>query len=294
MPRSLEFPNQAITPRVLSVEREDPPMPKVVSEEQRLANGRNARQSTGPTTPEGKARSARNTLKHGLLARDVVLTDGDVPECREHFDALLADLIAELQPRTLIEETLVERIATGYWRLRRAQRFEVGAIRNVAETPDPDAQALQALRDKLEATRQQLSADRRFVELLDKPVHQLTEQERPELERLLKASGLREFDDRRTHKQVVRRRLPQTIAQLQANVHALSAELETAQRDAVLRRARRSLVTALPDKDALLKVVRYENMLDRQIHRALAELRRLRQMPLRDTPEKTYSQNEPI
>lgn len=269
-------------------------MPKVVSEEQRLANGRNARQSTGPTTPEGKARSARNTLKHGLLARDVVLTDGDVPECREHFDALLADLIAELQPRTLIEETLVERIATGYWRLRRAQRFEVGAIRNVAETPDPDAQALQALRDKLEATRQQLSADRRFVELLDKPVHQLTEQERPELERLLKASGLREFDDRRTHKQVVRRRLPQTIAQLQANVHALSAELETAQRDAVLRRARRSLVTALPDKDALLKVVRYENMLDRQIHRALAELRRLRQMPLRDTPEKTYSQNEPI
>jgi hypothetical protein len=36
-------------------------MTKVVSNEQRLANRQNARHSTGPQTPDGKSRSARNS-----------------------------------------------------------------------------------------------------------------------------------------------------------------------------------------------------------------------------------------
>ena len=37
------------------------------------ANHKNAKKSTGPRTDEGKARVAKNALKHGLLARDTVL-----------------------------------------------------------------------------------------------------------------------------------------------------------------------------------------------------------------------------
>ena len=47
---------------------------------QRKANRQNAKKSTGPRTPEGKARSSQNALKHGLLARDAVMADEDPAE----------------------------------------------------------------------------------------------------------------------------------------------------------------------------------------------------------------------
>ena len=49
----------------------------MTSDKQADANRRNARKSTGPKTPEGKAAVRLNALKHGLLANDVLLPGED-------------------------------------------------------------------------------------------------------------------------------------------------------------------------------------------------------------------------
>jgi len=40
-------------------------------------NRANARRSTGPKTPRGKARVAQNAVTHGLLAHETLLPDED-------------------------------------------------------------------------------------------------------------------------------------------------------------------------------------------------------------------------
>jgi hypothetical protein len=92
------------------------------------ANRANAGKSTGPKTPEGKARSSGNALKHGLLASHVVPTSGGLHEDSEAFDHLLDQLTLEFQPADTTEQLLVERIAACYWRLRRALQFESRCI----------------------------------------------------------------------------------------------------------------------------------------------------------------------
>ncbi len=66
----------------------------MVSEKQFLANHRNARRSTGPKTPQGKAVSRSNAFRHGLLSEDVVIS-GEDPE---KFAYLKTELEAELNP----------------------------------------------------------------------------------------------------------------------------------------------------------------------------------------------------
>ena len=46
-----------------------------MTETKREANARNALASTGPRSPEGKAKSARNATRHGILSGEVLLPD---------------------------------------------------------------------------------------------------------------------------------------------------------------------------------------------------------------------------
>ena len=55
------------------------------------ANRNNAKKSTGPRTEQGKARVAKNALKHGLLARDTVLPGEDAADFDRQLSALEAD-----------------------------------------------------------------------------------------------------------------------------------------------------------------------------------------------------------
>ena len=92
------------------------------TEAQRKANRQNAKKSTGPRTPEGKARSSQNALKHGLLARDAVMADEDPAE----YDRQLQILEENLFPKNAIEFELVLQIADARWRMRRITRIEAG------------------------------------------------------------------------------------------------------------------------------------------------------------------------
>jgi hypothetical protein len=93
------------------------------------ANRKNARLSTGPRTVRGKRIVSRNALKHGLLAREVIITAGDGQEKSEEFSALQTRLWDYYQPAGAMEEMLVEKIATCWWRLARVMRAENGEIR---------------------------------------------------------------------------------------------------------------------------------------------------------------------
>jgi hypothetical protein len=86
------------------------------------ANRENALESTGPRTPEGKAVSSKNALRHGLLSVEVLLPD----EPAEDLEAFRGRLHEALQPEGELEELLFDRIASTAWRLRRVLAVEAG------------------------------------------------------------------------------------------------------------------------------------------------------------------------
>jgi hypothetical protein len=87
---------------------------------QLAANAANAQYSTGPRTPEGKTRSSQNASKHGLTAREVIITPGE----QEEFDDLLANYQADVKPQGAIQQTLFNQLVAAAWNLRRIGRME--------------------------------------------------------------------------------------------------------------------------------------------------------------------------
>jgi len=94
-----------------------------ISEKQLAANRANAARSTGPTSPEGKARSSRNSRKHGFASASfTVVRLEDVNEVAH----LRADLIACYQPVNSQELFALERMAIAQQQILRAARLESG------------------------------------------------------------------------------------------------------------------------------------------------------------------------
>ena len=87
---------------------------------QTLANRQNARHSTGPVTADGKSRSAQNSWKHGLTARELIVRDDE----REEFETLSAGLVAELRPSGALEEVIFNQLLHAAWNQHRLRRLE--------------------------------------------------------------------------------------------------------------------------------------------------------------------------
>jgi hypothetical protein len=114
----------------------------MATEKQIEASRRNGMKSRGPRTQEGKERSRRNALKHGLTAETLlVLHDEDADLLAERVDAWTRDLGA----RDEVEECMIRRAATLSWKLDRGDLHEVAVLnRKIRERAEVEEAAHRA------------------------------------------------------------------------------------------------------------------------------------------------------
>src|SRR4051794_10089299 len=104
----------------------DPPRPRTPAQVE--AARRNGALSRGPATPDGKARSAQNALKHGLRSAEFgLLPDEDA----DAWEAHLAAVRATYRPEDPVEVHLVEGIAVAQWRELWADRVEADVMSDI-------------------------------------------------------------------------------------------------------------------------------------------------------------------
>ncbi len=117
----------------------------MATQAQILANRSNAKASTGPSSPEGKAAASRNAIRHGLSAAFQVLPH----ESPEEFEELEAAYREEFNPHGAHESFLVGEMIQARWKLARIERLEAAAFEQILTEPgsadDPDSRILNTL-----------------------------------------------------------------------------------------------------------------------------------------------------
>jgi hypothetical protein len=90
------------------------------TEAQINANRLNAQKSTGPTSPEGKAKSALNALKSGIDALSHIICGEDPAE----LETLTEQFLQHYQPADPVQLSLVDTLISAEWIQRRLRRIE--------------------------------------------------------------------------------------------------------------------------------------------------------------------------
>ena len=104
------------------------------TEAQINANRLNAQKSTGPTSPEGKARSALNALKSGIDAWSHIIPGEDPAE----LEALTAQFLLHYRPADPVQVSLVDTLVSTEWIQRRLRRVEAQLWNYQVECLDKD------------------------------------------------------------------------------------------------------------------------------------------------------------
>jgi len=141
----------------------------------------NGAMSHGPITPEGKARSSRNAVSHGLCAKHALVR----PEEREEYLQLIDGLQNDLRPEGPLEAMFFDQLVLAAWNLRRAavleaQLFEQDGCQDLlllAENPILQKQIDRIQRHKA-ANRRDFNNAYRELKLLQK--NRVIRQQSPE------------------------------------------------------------------------------------------------------------------
>lgn len=252
----------------------------VVSERKLKANRQNARKSTGPKTPQGKAYSRRNALKHGFFAKSLFTEVLVLREDPKEFEKLHSRLVEHFEPVGPAEEFEVENLAVQYWR-----RFRVWRCEN-AELHNNKAHNYVQMHNNWPKLEQEGPEMASVVKLVDDAMKQFQKSGEisKELEEKILAVDPSMFSreawlDVKVIRALLRvsghRRLAKAPARL------LQVRWEVVWSKDHLDRSFSEIVNmrydqvAIPPKDVLDRILRYEAANDRNLTRALDRLERL-------------------
>ena len=87
---------------------------------------------SGPTSAEGKAKSSRNAVRHGLNNLQPVVTEASRPE----YDALVHNLFLLLKPDGFLQELTFQRLINAAWNMQRCLKLE-NELREYLEDDEP-------------------------------------------------------------------------------------------------------------------------------------------------------------
>ncbi len=265
----------------------------VVSERKLRANRRNAKLSTGP---RDTGNSKYNALTHDLLSKAAIIRRGEAKEDPLELTALVNALRKDFEPVGTMEDILVDRIVACYWRLRRAQRAEVGEIRGAADCAADDT--INEAAERLRAAQDLRPRLKGMLEDMREQIVQRGFVRKDEFAELASAHGIdagrmgawlfrsvtlpgdargASGDDQgeseelaawASVKDVILQRIDKELDGDEASDDALTEWHEREKETAVLS-------CQLPDTAVLDKIIRCETAIERQMYRALNELKRL-------------------
>src|ERR1700704_6506298 len=93
-------------------------MPSKLQSDTSRANGA---KSHGPKSPETRAISAQNSLKHGFTSHHTTLLECENPE---EFAQTRAEHVTTYQPANDAQQNLIDAMVSARWRIRRIQVAE--------------------------------------------------------------------------------------------------------------------------------------------------------------------------
>jgi hypothetical protein len=277
------------------------------SQKQLAANQQNAQKSTGPRTKCGQAVSRMNALKHGTLAKAVLVKSQYLHECPRAFKKLCREYYQNLAPVGPLEEMLVEEIVAATWRLLRARLAESGEItlsvdtgsykrkndnhlfRELIQPASPFDEGFVSRLLKSALGCKYLIQHLELVRLSVEQDGELTVANLDRFKQFLRQQpnafviSLEQFRDRftanpgklepaalrRKHKQEVMEYLDQEIVELETDWLIDHTEREVREEQA------RQSAAVLPSLATLDKLLRYQTTLERQMYRALDQLEKL-------------------
>jgi hypothetical protein len=281
-------------------------MKKRTSFKQIEANRRNGHLSNEPKTPNGKAVSKMNALKHGLRSAQVVIRGRCIRESSREFTALQRRLWQDLQPVGLLEEIQAELIITTYWRLRRVLKAGSGEIALNVDNgewnrknrdltlismkwgimSDPAIKMresalgnrvlyyqLQAARDSVEKEGQLTEAAIQSVIFHGKP-YSLTR----ELEKL--RSQLEQTPEGLDEPALRAKQKEQALSYIDKQLRTISWEVDRCEKREDLEEEAHQAADILPSAKTLDKLLRYETALQKKLFRAMNHLERLQRRRL--------------